>query len=142
KRRWAEIAFTVIWASVVVISLNPVTRWITFFPSSDSLKIPSVSYPEAHKDKSMWVIGSSVEYYQHASRLGTVFYQPEMVLPFVGSLDRYGEIITLNEAVEDPLPEVVVDTENQFSQMLEYFPEWKARYQPVQGYPLWVLDDH
>jgi len=141
KRRWAEVAFTVIWGSVVILSLGPVTNWLPFFPSSDSIRVSDTTLPSAYRDKSMWVIGPSVEYYQHAAGLGTVFYQPEMVAPYLGPLDRYSEIITLKEAVDNPLPEVVVDPEDHFIQMLEYFPEWKARYKKVDGHPVWALSN-
>lgn len=104
--------------------------WVFSKTADESIKTYVISPGTRHeltKGKNVVVLGTDLAYYQGAS-LATPFLNYSHSKPLLTNYGDLSSMVWVYQALKNDLPEIVIDEDGVFKNLLEIFPEFQTRY--------------
>ncbi|WP_375579454.1 hypothetical protein ABWH96_21065 [Marivirga tractuosa] len=99
--------------SVILITINFTIYYQNFtihrFGEFNKLTSQKSVYDELIKDKSVMILGGNTDMYQHAGRIATRFYHPELSEYILDQMNEKEQLIALNDDIQKFKPELIID---------------------------------
>ena len=137
KRPLTDFVISLLFVAVVLlINYDSEYRFLDWTSNIETEIIVDSELIPIIENKKIMVLGDQQHLYAHGS-LATPFYNWSLAKPIIDNLDYYDNLVFIKESVDRYQPEVVLDYELKWTNMLNNIPELRSQYKQIR--PLvWV----
>jgi hypothetical protein len=84
-------------------------------------------------DRRIWVLGAHQQLYTHGS-IGTSFFDWPLSKPYLDNLNYYDNLVFIRASVDRFKPEIILDYEFRWRQIIKHIPELEKDYQQIRPF--------